>query len=501
MIDKLLKPLDSIINFIPMYRLILYLLIFIWFVALAISFLGMLPFGPVPLILTTAIILAVSLITNIFFSRFLRAITNIESWAITALIVSLIVTPGLSLNSIAFAVLASSIAIASKYVFAFRKKHMFNPAAIGVFLPSLLGISGASWWVGTPTLNILVLAGGVLLVRKIQRYHMLASFLLLYSITIIFYSISNNLDVLQVLYTTFSTSSILFFAFVMLTEPSTAPPRKNHRILYGGLIGVLAFFQTLELALIIGNILSYFLSPKKKLVLFLKEKKEIGLGVYEFVFNKEEDYTYKPGQYLEWTVRTKHMDSRGNRRYFTIASSPTERDFRIGIKAEQKRSAFKSSLINMEVGEKLLAGNLSGDFILPNKSSNLVFIAGGIGITPFRSMIKYLLDNNLRLPITLFYSNKLASEIVYKEILEEAQVKLGIRTVYALTDEESVPPNWSGYKGRLSEEVIKKEIPDYKNTTYYLSGPHPMVVGFEDILRKIGVGQSHIKKDFFPGYA
>jgi glycine betaine catabolism B len=400
-----------------------------------------------------------------------------------------------------FAIIASFIAIASKYLFAFKKKHVFNPAAMGVFLPSLLGISSASWWVGTPILSLVVLTGGLLLVRKIQRFHMISTFFLLYAVVIAFYSIFNRLDALEVLFATFSSSPILFFAFVMLTEPSTAPPRQIHRTFYGGLIGILAFFQTLETALLIGNLLSYVISPKKKLILSLKEKKEIALGTYEFIFKKEEDYPYQPGQYLEWTIKTKHMDSRGNRRFFTIASSPTEEDFRIGIKAEQKKSAFKSSMIDMEVGDKILAGNLSGDFVFPSKSSSLVFIAGGIGITPFRSMIKYLLDKNLKLPITLFYSNKLASEIVYKDLLEEAQNKLGIKTIYTLTDVENVPPNWSGYTGRLNEEVFKKEIPDYKKKNYYLSGPHPMVIGFEEVLRGIGVGQSSIKKDFFPGYA
>jgi ferredoxin-NADP reductase len=115
-------------------------------------------------------------------------------------------------------------------------------------------------------------------------------------------------------------------------------------------------------------------------------------------------------------------------------------------------------------------------------------------------MLKYLLDNNLKLPITLFYSNKKEDEIVYKDILDESLRKLNIKTIYNLTDLENIPKDWKGYRGRINEEIINKEIKDISNTKFYLSGPHAMVVGFEDILYSMGISQNNIKKDFFPGF-
>ena len=210
---------------------------------------------------------------------------------------------------------------------------------------------------------------------------------------------------------------------------------------------------------------------------------------------------FLPGQYLEWTLGFKNPDSRGNRRYFTIASSPTENFLRIGVKIYPNASSFKKNLISFKTGDKILAGNLSGDFVLPkNKNQKLVFMAGGIGITPFRSMVKYLLDKNQKLSIIIFYSNKNQKEIVYKNIFDDAEKKLGIKTIYTLTDLENIPKNWNGEKGRVNGEMIRKNVPDYKEALYYLSGPYSLVVGFEELLYKMGIKSKNIKKDFFPGY-
>ena len=149
-----------------------------------------------------------------------------------------------------------------------------------------------------------------------------------------------------------------------------------------------------------------------------------------------------------------------------------------------------------------MAAQLAGDFVLPTKKQEkLVFMAGGIGITPFRSMIRDLLDRKEARPITVLYSNKAATEIVYTDVLEEAGERLGIKTVYTLTDENGVPPEWRGETGRFDAEMIARAVPDYCERTFYLSGPRSLVVGFEEVLRSIGIPKNRIKTDFFPGYA
>jgi ferredoxin-NADP reductase len=156
----------------------------------------------------------------------------------------------------------------------------------------------------------------------------------------------------------------------------------------------------------------------------------------------------------------------------------------------------------MRPGDEIVASQLAGEFVLPaNGREKLVFMAGGIGITPFRSMIRDLLDHNEGREITVFYSNRTAPEIVYADVLEEARERLGIKTVYTLTDRKRVPPDWQGGIGRVDAEMIANSVPDYGERTFYLSGPRSLVVGFEEVLRRIGIPKRRIKTDFFPGFA
>jgi len=204
---------------------------------------------------------------------------------------------------------------------------------------------------------------------------------------------------------------------------------------------------------------------------------------------------------MEWTVPHKHPDARGNRRYFSIASSPTEGTLRLGVKFYPGGSSFKQALFSLDDQISIVAAQISGDFTLPrDKDRKLVFIAGGIGITPFRSMIKYLLDKNEKRSIIVFYSNKNADEIIYNDIFARARNELGIKFVYTLTDRDSVPPNWRGKLGRIDENMIRSEVQDYHDRTFYLSGPHLLVTSFEGVLKNMGIKKEKIKTDFFPGF-
>ncbi len=509
MLNRILNPLDKILNLITMYRLALYYLIAVWLVAFVLSFLGLLPFDSLDLLFSTSLILVASWITNKIFAKTFEAITNIESVYITAIILSLIITPSMQIQNVIFAILASVIAMSSKYILALNKKHFFNPAAIAVFLPSLLLFGSASWWIGSHLMFLPVVIGGFLLTRKLQRFDLVLSFLFFTTSEILLVTFFRGFNIYSTFQRIYLDTPILFFAFVMLTEPLTTPSERRLRIIYGSLVGIIfspqfhlgTFYSTPEIALLIGNIYSYLFSFKRKLMLTLDKKIKIAPSVYDFVFKYDKKINFKPGQYLEWTLNVKNPDSRGNRRYFTIASSPTEDNLRIGVKFYQNSSKFKKKLLDLKVGDKVLSGELNGDFVLPlDKKNNLVFLAGGIGITPFRSMLKYLLDNNIKLPITIFYSNKDIEDIVYKDILDQAFNKLNVKTIYNLTNVENISKEWKGYRGRINQEIVKKEVKEINNTKFYLSGPHAMVVGFEETLYSMGIARSNIKKDFFPGF-
>jgi ferredoxin-NADP reductase len=174
----------------------------------------------------------------------------------------------------------------------------------------------------------------------------------------------------------------------------------------------------------------------------------------------------------------------------------------MGIKFYDNPSSYKAKLLTLEKGDAVVAAQLAGDFSLPrSQKKKLVFIAGGIGITPFRSMIKSLIDSGEKRDIVIFYGNNSVADIAYTGLLDDAEEKLGIKVIYSLADQESIPPDWQGIRGYVTAEAIKKEVPDYRERSFYISGPRAMVTAYENTLRKLGVKKSRIKLDFFPGFA
>ncbi len=116
-------------------------------------------------------------------------------------------------------------------------------------------------------------------------------------------------------------------------------------------------------------------------------------------------------------------------------------------------------------------------------------------------MLKYLADVNEARDIILFYSNKNISEVVYTDVFDQAVSKIGLKTVYTLTDTTQIPPGWKGQTGPINSTIIAEEVPDFKERVFYISGPHSMVTTFENVLLGMGVSNNKIKTDFFPGFA
>ena len=481
-----------------MYRLVLYYLVGLILAAFVLGFFRLLPIDPTELAFSTILITLVSMATNWLFARTFKAQTNIESVYITALILVLIISPVAATDAagVGFLVFASVWAMASKYIFAIGQKHLFNPAAFAVALTALVLNEPATWWVGgnLPLLPF-VLVGGLLVVRKIQRFDLVLSFAAVALVTIA--ATSQGTDHVTPLVQTLLHSSFFFLAFVMLTEPLTTPPNRTLRILYGALVGVLfapnihigTFYLTPELALLGGNIFSYLVSPKGRYTLTLVGVEQVAGSAYDFVFRPDRAFSFKPGQYMEWTLSHRYPDDRGNRRYFTLASAPSEKNIRLGVKFYDPASTFKRALAAMQVGSTISVSHLSGGFVMPrNTEKKLVFMAGGIGITPFRSMIQHLLDTKEKRDIILFYANKAQADVAYQPLLERAQLELGLRVVYATGSP-------------VDQALIAREVPDYRERLFYISGPHGMVESFKDTLRVMGVSRFKIKSDFFPGFA
>jgi glycine betaine catabolism B len=517
----MLTFIDNLLNRITMYRLMFYYLIALIAIAAIFGVFGILPYSAPSIIVSMFLFIAACSAVNWTLAKIFKVPTNFESAYITAFILTLIITPisfdasgkGLALSfgaGLIFLVCASVFAMASKYILAINRKHIFNPAAIAVVLTAFILGQYASWWAGgnLPLLAFVVISG-LLVVRKIQRFDLVISFVVAALASIILTNLSY--DPLVTIQKAFVHTSLLFVAFVMITEPLTTPPTRGLRIAYGAIVGALfsplvhvgPIYSTPELALVVGNIFSYAVSPKIKYALTFREKKEIGTDTYDFTFN-EKIMKFSPGQYMEFTLPDNGADGRGNRRYFTIASSPTESEFHLGVKfygdaaSGVGSSTFKKKMLALQPGDRMMAGQLAGDFTLPRDfDKKLVFLAGGIGITPFRSMIKYLSDRagekagGKQPDLVLLYSNRTPAEIAYREVFDEAARTIGLKTVYVNTATD----------GRLDAARIEREVPDYRERMFYISGTRAMVVTFEKALHDLGIPRTHIKTDFFPGFA
>lgn len=498
---------DRFLDHTTTYRLVLYYLVALVGTALALSFLKLLPHDPSAMAFTCVLATSVCWICNRSFTHVFGIPANTESTFITALILVLILDPAraLDLRSVAAVAFAAIWATASKFIFAIAGKHVFNPAAFGVLLAGLLLDEPATWWVGgNIPLFPVVLAGGILIVYKLGRIDLVITFILVNVTTVVATAAPSSYGI--ALREAFLSSPLFFFAFVMLTEPLTAPTKRLPRLVFAGLVGFLSapnihagsFYFTPEAALLVGNLFAYLTGPKRRFALTLKRIEQTATNTYDFIFTPARRLAFEAGQYLEWTLGLDHADSRGNRRYFTIASAPTEQSIRLGVKFYPAASAFKRRLAAMSPGDTIFASQLAGDFTLPSDPRRkLAFLAGGIGITPFRSMLQSLLDRGEGHPIVVIYGNERQQDIAYRDVLERAERELGIRTIHAVAED----PGRGQYPGYIDGRLVRQAIPDFHERLFYVSGPQAMVKALRATLLAMGVRRSRIKVDFFPGLA
>lgn len=504
----LLQKIDNLLNNITMYRLVLYGLSILALIAIIFGFLGVLPFSGFQFLITLVTILITGYISTVILTKIFKSDTNSESHFITEFILFLVLAPIASQADLIITIIVTIVAMSSKYFLAFDKKHIFNPAAIAMFLAGLFGFGNSIWWIGSLVMLPFVSIVGLLIVRKIRRFALFFTFLIVSVITINIFNLINGVDIIEAFPQIITSWPLIFFATIMLTEPYTMPYVKKYRLIYGILVGVLFGTQfsfgplhaSPEFALIVGNFYAFIVNPKGKLSLILKQKNQLAPTIYEFVFSHPGKFPFIPGQYLEWTLPHKNSDSRGVRRYFTIASSPNEPEIKLGVKiVPDKSSSFKKALLNLKDGDRMSADLLAGDFTLhQNSNEKLIFIAGGIGVTPFRSIIKNLTEQGVKKDIVLFYSASSPEEFVYKDIFKEAE-NFGVKTIYILGSKEPLK-SWTGETGYITEPMIKKYAPDFLNRKIYLSGPVAMVNNYKNLFTKMGASNSQMVTDYFPGF-
>ncbi len=481
--------LDKLIDKLTSYRLMLYFLLSLAGLAFIGSFLDKVPYSWNEILISVATLMAICWIADRLISEFLNIAANNESSYITALILALILPPPKNLHEFALIVAAAIAAIASKYILTLHKSHLFNPAAVGAFVAGEIFHKYPSWWVGTKFMAPLVFLGGILVMRKMKRFTLVATFMAVYFLYLIFGTSSGG-D-MHFIWNAFISTPVLFFAYVMLIEPQTSPTTANKYIPYAILVGVMysvtKFKLSPEEALLIGGLFTLVFAHSRRYELKFIGRASEAQNIYSYAFALPKNLSFMAGQYMEWTLKNRKDDLRGNRRYLTVSSSPTEKGVIFTIKQPEKASAFKQTLAEFKPGDTILASHVAGSFTLPkNPTKKIAFMAGGIGVTPYRSMIKYLLDKNEHRDVVLLYSASSEAELSFKKIFEQAK-NIGLKTSY-ITDT------------KIDSQKIQNILPDFKERMFYISGPYAYVQSMRGTLLSMGIKLGNIVTDYFPGY-
>lgn len=494
---------EAYINTVTMYRLVLYGLILIATVALILSAGGVLKLSFTGLVLSLCILISSSYVASRFFAWTFSTKHNRESWIITALILFFLLFPVRSGKDALAAALVAVIAMASKYILAFRQRHIFNPAAIAVVISGLLGLTHAGWWVATVYLLPVVVMVGLLIVWKIRHFSMVTVAIGAAVATAIIVALINGYPLTDEMSLLFLSSPIIFAATIMLTEPFTTPATRKWQLIYAALVGFLmtcqlARFLTPEFAIVIGNLFVFIIGQKGAVVLEFIGVKSIAPRTVEVIMRPVRRFTFTPGQYLELSLPHKGEDARGIRRTFSIASGPDDEYVRFGLTLSEPGSSFKHALTHLKKGDIVHATRIGGDFTLPtNSQTPLLLIAGGIGITPFRSMLDDLTRRKETRDIILIHGIRSEDSLVYEELINKAKQTLKLEYVPVVTEASST---WGGEAGIITLDMIKRHATDIAKRKVYISGPSLMVESLRDQLIKSGIKRNHIVKDYFSGY-
>jgi ferredoxin-NADP reductase len=233
----------------------------------------------------------------------------------------------------------------------------------------------------------------------------------------------------------------------------------------------------------------------------LKAQKSVCAGTTAFYFEKPAGLEFEAGQFFNFTLLSlDETDLQGNTRALSIASAPHERNLMVAMRL--RATAFKRTLNSLPLGAELLLQGPFGAMTLPrNTTRPAVLLAGGIGITPFRSLIRNAAESPSPRRLFLFYSVRVPEEAAFLEELQEMeQCKMRYKFICTVTQSEKSRMSWRGETGRISIQMLSKWIPDLSLPIYYIAGPPAMVTGVRRMLIGAGVAEEDIRAEEFYGY-
>lgn len=224
-------------------------------------------------------------------------------------------------------------------------------------------------------------------------------------------------------------------------------------------------------------------------------KAEAASHIYTFWFKPERPVRYLAGQFTQIRLPIGQPDNRGAKRWFTLSSSPTEDMLAITTRIDpNQQSAFKKVLFSLRPGTEVSMAEPMGDFVLPkNRHIPIIFIAGGIGITPMRSMIKWLEDSGEKRDIQLYYATRTLDDVAFDELFGSARIKYEPVLSHP-------PAGWEGLAGHLSARKLLGAARAQNKSLFYISGPQRLAADLYKQLVANDIASHRLVTDFFPGY-
>ncbi len=495
--------LDTLLGKYTMYRLILLVLAALAAYSLLLNALGWLTFGIPQMLVHLVLCLGLTYVSNRALAALFQVRPHSESSLITGLLLYFLFWPSLMPLDVAGVALACILASASKYALAWRGRHIFNPAAAGAFVAGLTGLNIATWWAATPAMLWLLVPGILVVVYRTRKFLMAAVFLVVATSIVTSELMQAGTSPGGALWQALAQRPLLFFVGFMLTEPLTLPPRRWQQLALAGVVGVVFavpynfgfIANSPELALLVGNLLAFFLGQRGGLRLTFTGSRPLTPSTTEFAFEPSRPVRFEPGQYMELDLPHAKSDGKGRRRVFSLTSAPGSGTVKFGVRTAEPLSAAKKVLLALQPGDQVSATAVGGDFVLPSDPrAPVLLIAAGIGITPFLAHLASGAGRERDVVLLLLARN--AEEIAYATELEAS----GARVIARLAD-GSAPPSFmsdAGAEGRLDGESLARLVPDIAGRAVYVSGSPASVASIRQAARQAGARR--VRVDSFSGY-
>jgi ferredoxin-NADP reductase len=236
---------------------------------------------------------------------------------------------------------------------------------------------------------------------------------------------------------------------------------------------------------------------KSKLI----RREEVAEGTIAFHFEKPSGFAFKAGQSADVTlIDPPDTDAEGNTRTFSIASPPFENE--LVFTTRMRDTAFKRSLKNVPLATEVKIGSAVGSFTLHrNPAKSAVFLAGGIGITPFLSIVRQANHDRLPHKLYLFYSNRRPEDAAFLDTLQNLETtNPNFRLICTMTEMSKSSKEWKGETVLIDKEMLSRHLTVLQGPIYYIAGPPPMVAAMRQTLVIAGIEEDDIRAEEFAGY-